>query len=201
MRTLRDSDTLRNHFNTATGKIAQKRFDALEEGGNFHTLPDELKSTYSDGKRTQSTIYLKLKYDEPSGTVVNVRKSMWVHPAISRALSVREAARLQTFPDSFVFMGTKDSQYQQVGNAVPPILARAIAETVLKYLDSHEDAPEKDKILIEMVTDPEATQMEIAERAGISQSAVSMNTKRMISEGLIEKIQTDQNKKVWSVKR
>lgn len=98
-------------------------------------------------------------------------------------------------------MGTKDSQYQQVGNAVPPILARAIAETVLKYLDSHEDAPEKDKILIEMVTDPEATQMEIAERAGISQSAVSMNTKRMISEGLIEKIQTDQNKKVWSVKR
>ena len=52
-----------------------------------------------------------------------------------------------------------------------------------------------------MVTDPEATQMEIAERAGISQSAVSMNTKRMISEGLIEKIQTDQNKKVWSVKR
>ena len=147
------------------------------------------------------TIYLKLKYDEPSGTVVNVRKSMWVHPAISRALSVREAARLQTFPDSFVFMGTKDSQYQQVGIAVPPILARAIAETVLKYLDSHEDAPEKDKILIEMVTDPEATQMEIAERAGISQSAVSMNTKRMISEGLIEKIQTDQNKKVWSVKR
>lgn len=49
--------------------------------------------------RTQSTIYLKLKYGEPSGTVVNVRKSMWVHPAISRALSVREAARLQTFPD------------------------------------------------------------------------------------------------------
>lgn len=201
LRLLRDSGTLMNHFNTATGKTAQERFNALEEGGNFHTLPDELKSTYSDGKRTQSTIYLKLKYDEPSGTVVNVRKSMWVHPAISRALSVREAARLQTFPGSFVFMGTKDSQYQQVGNAVPPILARAIAETVLKYLDSHEDVQEKDKILIEMVTDPEATQMEIAERAGISQSAVSMNTKRMISEGLIEKIQTDQNKKVWSVKR
>ncbi len=201
LRLLRDSDSLRNHFNTATGKTAQERFDALEEGGNFHTLPDKLKSTYSDGKRTQSTIYLKLKYDEPSGTVVNVRKSMWVHPAISRALSVREAARLQTFPDSFVFMGTKDSQYQQVGNAVPPILARAIADTVLKYLDSHQDVSVKDRILIEMAIDPEVTQMEIAERAGISQATVNVNTKRMISEGIIEKIQTDQNKKVWIVKQ
>ena len=53
---------------------------------------------------------------------------MWIHPVKDRALSVREAARLQTFPDSFVFTGTKDKQYQQVGNAVPPILAKAIAE-------------------------------------------------------------------------
>lgn len=201
LRLLRDSDTLRNHFITSTSEIAQARFDALEEGGNFHTLPDELKSTYSDGKRTQSTIYLKLKYDEPSGTVVNVRKSMWVHPAISRALSVREAARLQTFPDSFVFVGTKDSQYQQVGNAVPPILARAIADTVLKYMDLHKDFPVKDRILIEIATDAEATQMEIAERAGIPQKIVSMNIKRMISEGLIERIVTDQKKKAWIIKR
>ena len=63
------------------------------------------------------------------------RKSMWIHPTINRAVSVREAARLQTFPDSFVFCGTKDSQYQQVGNAVPPILAEAIAEHLALYLD------------------------------------------------------------------
>lgn len=201
LKLLRDSDTLKNHFSTATGKIAQKRFDALEEGGNFHTLPEELKSTYSDGKRTQSTIYLKLKYDEPSGTVVNVRKSMWVHPVINRALSVREAARLQTFPDSFVFMGTKDSQYQQVGNAVPPILAKAIADAVWKYLDSHKDVPVKDRILIEMGTDPEATQMEIAQRVGISQATVSMKLKTMNSEGLVERVQISQKKRVWCVKR
>lgn len=76
-----------------------------------------------------------INYNEPSGTVVNVRKSMWIHPVNDRALSIREAARLQTFPDSFVFCGTKDSQYQQVGNAVPPILAKAIAEHLCKYLD------------------------------------------------------------------
>jgi DNA (cytosine-5)-methyltransferase 1 len=59
---------------------------------------------------------------------------MWIHPVINRALSIREAARLQTFPDSFVFEGTKDAQYQQVGNAVPPVLAYAIAKKVLELL-------------------------------------------------------------------
>ncbi len=78
---------------------------------------------------------MRLKYDEASGTVVNVRKSMWIHPVLDRAISIREAARLQTFPDSFVFEGTKDSQYQQVGNAVPPFLAKAIAESLFSLLD------------------------------------------------------------------
>lgn len=135
----RDSEQLYNHFNTSTSKVAQERFDALEEGGNFLSLPDELKSTYSDAKRTQSTIYWKLRYDQPSNTVVNVRKSMWVHPKHNRALSVREAARLQSFPDSFRFCGTKDSQYQQVGNAVPPLFAKSLAESIAAYLDGFND--------------------------------------------------------------
>ena len=96
----------------------------------------DLKSTYSNADRTQNTIYMRLKYDEPSGTVVNVRKSMWIHPVLDRAISIREAARLQTFPDSFVFEGTKDSQYQQVGNAVPPFMAKAIANNVIRILDN-----------------------------------------------------------------
>ncbi|OLN26664.1 DNA cytosine methyltransferase [Desulfosporosinus metallidurans] len=132
---LRDSKNLCNHVSTATTPDALKRFMAIKQGENFHSLPPELKTTYSDTERTQNTIYLRLKYDEPSGTVVNVRKSMWIHPVKHRALSIREAARLQTFPDSFVFCGTKDSQYQQVGNAVPPILAKAIAEHLCGYLD------------------------------------------------------------------
>jgi DNA (cytosine-5)-methyltransferase 1 len=94
------------------------------------------ENTYTDVSRTQNTIYLRLNYDEPSGTVVNVRKSMWIHPEQNRAVSIREAARLQTFPDSFVFEGTKDAQYQQVGNAVPPILAEAIAERLVELLDN-----------------------------------------------------------------
>ena len=62
---------------------------------------------------------------------------MWIHPVLNRAISIREAARLQTFPDTFVFEGTKDSQYQQVGNAVPPILANAIAKSLLPILDGN----------------------------------------------------------------
>lgn len=133
---LRNSDMLRNHVSTATTPEALKRFMAIEQGDNFHSLPPELKTTYSDAERTQNTIYLRLKYNEPSGTVVNVRKSMWIHPVKHRALSIREAARLQTFPDEFVFCGPKDAQYQQVGNAVPPLLAKAIAGHLCKYLDN-----------------------------------------------------------------
>lgn len=132
---LRNSNILYNHISTNTTPIAKKRFKSIQQGENFHSLPVKFKATYSDSKRTQNTIYLRLRYDEPSGTVVNVRKSMWIHPIHNRALSIREAARLQTFPDSFVFCGTKDSQYQQIGNAVPPILAKALAKHLCKYLD------------------------------------------------------------------
>ena len=126
---LRDTDRLKNHVITDTQATAMERFKALKQGENFHSLDDTLKTnTYTDIRRTQNTIYLRLDYEQPSGTVVNVRKSMWVHPVLDRAVSIREAARLQTFPDSFVFYGSKDKQYQQVGNAVPPIMARAIAE-------------------------------------------------------------------------
>jgi DNA (cytosine-5)-methyltransferase 1 len=140
---LRDSDIIFNHIITNTREIAMERFKALKQGQNFHSLDDGLKNnTYTDVSRTQNTIYLRLDYDQPSGTVVNVRKSMWVHPELDRAVSVREAARLQTFPDSFIFCGTKDKQYQQVGNAVPPIMAKAIAKKLAQQLKKIETTSE-----------------------------------------------------------
>lgn len=133
---LRDSDILHNHIITKTTETAMERFCALKQGQNFHSLDESMKTnTYTDASRTQNTIYLRLNYDEPSGTVVNVRKSMWIHPEKDRAISIREAARLQTFPDSFVFCGSKDQQYQQVGNAVPPIMAKSIAKKLAKLLN------------------------------------------------------------------
>ena len=119
-----------NHIVPRSRDKAKARFTALKEGENFHNLDNGLKDNYA----VPDSIYLRLDRNRPSGTVINVRKSMWIHPTIDRAISVREAARLQSFPDRFVFKGTKDAQYQQVGNAVPPLMAKGIAETLLKYL-------------------------------------------------------------------
>ena len=129
-----NSCSVKNHIVTKTRETALKRFRSIEQGKNFHSLPPEQKKTYSKPERTQNTIYLRLDPTKPCGTVVNVRKSMWIHPYLDRAISVREAARLQSFPDEFEFMGTKDSQYQQVGNAVPPLLAKRIAEYISNIL-------------------------------------------------------------------
>ena len=135
-----DEQIIYNHVNTDSRETSKERFEVLnnmaEGSRNFHSLPENLKNnTYANAARTQNTVYLKLQYDEPSPTVINVRKSMWQHPNKARSISIREAARLQTFKDDFIFLGTKDQQYQQIGNAVPPLMARAVAEKMLEYLN------------------------------------------------------------------
>lgn len=139
-----NSNKVYNHVCTASREEAKKRFEQIRQGQNFHSLPDELKDTYANPGRTQNTIYKRLEYDKPSDTVVNVRKSMWIHPELDRAISAREAARLQSFPDDYEFIGTKDSVYQQIGNAVPPLLGRAIAEKVLDILEADIEHKELD---------------------------------------------------------
>lgn len=126
-----------NHINTDSEPLSKKRFEEINKnkGKNFHSLSSELKEvSYTDVSRTQNTVYLRLNYHLPSPTVINVRKSMWQHPAKPVALSIREAARLQSFKDDYIFKGSKDKQYQQIGNAVPPLMARAMAEQILYYL-------------------------------------------------------------------
>lgn len=105
------SEGISNHIVPKSRDKAKARFAALKEGENFHNLDNGLKDNYAVPERTQNSIYLRLDSNRPSGTVINVRKSMWIHPTIDRAISVREAARLQSFPDRFVFKGTKDAQY------------------------------------------------------------------------------------------
>lgn len=80
----------------------------------------------------------RLPEDRPSWTVLShLAKDgyMYIHPTQNRTISVREAARLQSFPDRFVFYGSRTAQFQQVGNAVPPILAMAVAECILRMIN------------------------------------------------------------------
>lgn len=81
-----------------------------------------------------SNVYRRLRFDQPSCTITHVRKAVTIHPSQDRLLSVREAARLQSFPDWFRFSGSLDQQYQQVADAVPPILATAIAKRLGEFM-------------------------------------------------------------------
>ena len=79
----------------------------------------------------------RLMEDQPSWTVlahIGMDGYMYIHPTENRTLSVREAARIQSFPDDFEFVGNQQDTYVQVGNAVPPLLGRAIGNSIMKYI-------------------------------------------------------------------
>ncbi|WP_313659390.1 DNA cytosine methyltransferase, partial [Acinetobacter variabilis] len=84
--------------------------------------------------RCHTGIYKRLVASEPSITIGNFRKSMIINPWKNRGLSVREAARIQSFPDNFIFHGSIGFQQQQVGNAVPPLLAKAVFQRILQMV-------------------------------------------------------------------
>lgn len=129
---------LRGSLTSCTGHLVSRnsqyvieRYPYIPQGGNWASIPEELMKNYKDKSRCHTGIYKRLKEDEPAMTVGNYRKSMIIHPWEDRGLSVREAARLQSFPDSYLFYGSIGYQQQQVGNAVPPLLAKAVFEGIL----------------------------------------------------------------------
>lgn len=110
-----------------------ERYSHIPQGGNWENIPDRLMKNYADKSRCHTGIYRRLKEDEPSVVIGNFRKNMLIHPWKDRGLSVREAARLQSFPDWFRFCGTIGFQQQQVGNAVPPVLAKAVFDSISNH--------------------------------------------------------------------
>jgi DNA (cytosine-5)-methyltransferase 1 len=113
-----------NHLVTKNAPHILKRYRHIPQGGNWENIPGRLMDNYTG-------IYYRLKNNEPSIVIGNYRKNMLIHPTQDRGLSVREAARLQSFPDSYEFMGSIGFQQQQVGNAVPPLLAKSVFEAVI----------------------------------------------------------------------
>lgn len=108
-----------------------KRYEHIKQGQNWRAIPDDLMTNYANKNNCHSGIYKRLKWDEPSVVISNYRKNMLIHPLQDRGLSVREAARIQSFPDNFIFEGTVHYIQQQIGNAVPPLLAEAIFKQIL----------------------------------------------------------------------
>jgi DNA (cytosine-5)-methyltransferase 1 len=128
-----DSKTSLCNYVTKNSDLVIERYEHIPQGGNWENIPNHLMFNYKDHSRCHDGIYLRLKEDEPSSVIGNYRKNMLIHPTEDRGLSVREAARLQSFPDWFVFKGTVGFQQQQVGNAVPPLLAKAIFSKIYSY--------------------------------------------------------------------
>lgn len=123
------------HLVSRNSDVVIERYAHIPQGGNWRNIPDELMQNYKDKSRCHTGVYKRLKADEPAMTVGNYRKSMIIHPVEDRGLSVREAARLQSFPDSYLFYGSIGYQQQQVGNAVPPLLAKAVFDEIMKALN------------------------------------------------------------------
>lgn len=108
--------------------------EMLKEGQDKFDLPEDIRP-----KGGFANTYGKLWWDRPSGTITRnfatPSSARCIHPRDSRALSIREGARLQSFPDDFVFFGSDSMKRLEIGNAVPPLLAKALAGAMLKALE------------------------------------------------------------------
>jgi DNA (cytosine-5)-methyltransferase 1 len=115
-------------------------FELLREGQTYEDLPAHLQRYRTD---IFTDKYKRLAWDELSRTITAhiAKDGYWyIHPEQHRTLSIREAARLQTFPDSFRFAGNPSHRYKQIGNAVPPMLGRAVGESLVASLSSRPGA-------------------------------------------------------------
>ena len=135
---LREGATrLHNHWSADTARVNLDRIVHVPEGGNWHDIPLELLPPRFRHVRLSdhTTTYRRLHRDHPAHVITclcgNVTAGAFTHPLQNRAITVREAARFQSFPDRFRFVGPRSSQYRQVGNAVPALMARRLVEALV----------------------------------------------------------------------
>ncbi len=129
------SEKLYNHKATNHSEFALQKLKMIPPEGDKSSMPQELY-----GRQQFTTTWARLQWDKPSPTIdtrfdtpSNGRNS---HPVLNRSITPREAARIQSFPDTYIFYGNKCSICKQIGNAVPPLLAKAIGEHIKEILEN-----------------------------------------------------------------
>lgn len=134
---------LYNHIAPGLSDLEWEMAKHIPAGGNWKNIPKHIPSQRLEQIRRsggRTTYYGRLMWDKPAYTITTyfnrLGNSSNLHPEQQRMISIREGARLQSFPDNFIFHGTRTSQYKQIGNAVPPLLARAVAELLEPYLEN-----------------------------------------------------------------
>ncbi len=130
----KDSEGLHDHFAPNHSKEVIERISHIKQGKNHASLPKkyQLKGGYPN-------IYGRLNLNRPADTITGncgcvSAPGRFIHPTKHRAISVREAARLQSFPDHYRFFGSMKDRYKQIGNAIPPLLAFALAKAIKQCL-------------------------------------------------------------------
>jgi DNA (cytosine-5)-methyltransferase 1 len=139
------SNSVHNHAAPKLGSINIERMQHIPQGGSWRDIPfDLLPDGMKRAKRSDHTKrYGRMHWDGLSCTILtkcDVHWGAYIHPDQDRAISVREAARIQSFPDWFHFQGPRTEQYVQVGNAVPPLLGKKIGEAILSSIEQPVEA-------------------------------------------------------------
>lgn len=138
MRKNGNGKTVKNNICRMSNDRAKRVFPHMAQGSKYMDLPPEIRQILPFREDIFPDRLKRLVLNEPSWTVIahiGMDGYMYIHPTENRTLSVREAARIQSFPDDFEFVGNQQETYVQVGNAVPPLLGKAIGESIMKYLE------------------------------------------------------------------
>lgn len=135
---LRGGEKLYNHWCSKNSEEVIETMKCIKQNSSlkksWSCLPERIRARYSNFKALHNNIYKRLSWEEPSPTIVHARRAMLLHPIVNRIITVREAARIQSFPDKIRFYGGIHSQYQQVANSVPPKAAEALANVYFTFL-------------------------------------------------------------------
>lgn len=119
---------VKNHIAAAHSKKVQDIIALVPDGGNYKNLPEQYRNS-----RNFHVAWTRFNSQKPAPTIDTGHRHHF-HYKYNRVPTVRECARLQSFPDDFVFWGNKTQQFRQVGNAVPPLMAQAVAEKLKDFL-------------------------------------------------------------------
>lgn len=152
---------VRAHFSSPINDLQTARIKALKSGQTMKDLPIELQHQSFEKRANRRVMdgipsekrggppsgLKRLWFDEPSLTITGAATRELIHPDEDRPLTIREAARIQTFPDDFIFLGSASDQIQQIGNAIPPLIAYLVAKHIKDHYGFKQEANVSGRLL------------------------------------------------------